>query len=550
MRDFNPDIIIESAVLGLENPIRNDPNQPILEASIADLKVKDVRAVYPMIRAINSNKLTRNKTFYPAESLIGRKKPTDPTGYCSFVMPDAKPVIREHRLQGGMFSEPDTPMGRMVYAAFKRKTDGLVPAENGLPGYHEGDGHLRLVPAVTDPEAVTRVLGGAYYTVSIGSRVEKIIESISGLDIATLRRQGKELPPFERGEWYEIDGKRMLSYWRMGEIRAQELSFVNVPSDNHAHVVDPDIGEDGIRLLLGEKKPGAKEFAFFDAVTLEKVMELSEEEHFAFAPSIPLVDSVQPREYYWFDRTQAVSESAEDPAVGESADEKAYVGDVIDCDGREGVVLAVQSHSLVVRLLETDGSSSMQIVLRPLMGNRVVRRKNGTKITTKPQGKKALDEPQDDPEKASKKAMGAKALAPKDADNMKPLRPKGQKPVTNGDRKRESEDPLDSARGEFGPAPLHQLSLAEVAALREGFEKAFQPGAEFGEKSEYAVPLLALKECGEWTLSHYEWAWYALRAAESADPEARRRWGVRAPEGETAERLIAATINEVLNGSR
>jgi hypothetical protein len=270
-------IFRERCNLGVSNPVLEDFSAPVTEALLSDLKISEVRAVYPLIRAINSGRLTKNYTFYPAEALIGKNNPADPTGYASFAKPYGKPIIREHQAQNvpglaAPIETADVPMGRIVYSGFRRykeKTDGsrTMPSKKYVPGTVEGDGAMFVVPAITDPEAITRVLGGAYHTVSIGSRVENVTESISNQNIAELRRQGKELPPYERGQLYE--GR--LSYWRMGEVRGMEVSFVNVPSDEYAKVVDPDIGAEGIRLLVAEKKSNSKEFAFYDAKTAEKV---------------------------------------------------------------------------------------------------------------------------------------------------------------------------------------------------------------------------------------------------------------------------------------
>lgn len=310
--------IKERATLGVANPVVQELSPEVTESLISDLKIKEVRAVYPLVKAINSGRLTRNFTFYPAESLIGKNKIESPTGYASFVKPYGKPVIREHNAQAtmgllGPTGEADIPMGRIVYAGFRKrnpKTEGMPtsPSKPYIPGSVEGDGSLYMVPAITDPEAITRVLGGAYQTVSIGSRVDNVWEAISTQNIAELRRKGEDLPPYERGQLYE--GK--LSYWKMGEIKGIELSFVNIPSDEYAGVVDPDIGAEGIRLLVAEKKTGkASEYNFFDAKTSEKV-DLDEMDEFVYDESF-FVDSAKVGQDIWWLNTETadVTESVE-----------------------------------------------------------------------------------------------------------------------------------------------------------------------------------------------------------------------------------------------
>jgi hypothetical protein len=274
MFDFKTGVMTERANLAVLNPAITEPGKPITEGLISDVKIGEVRVIYPSLNAINSGRVTHNYTLYPAESLIGKNKPGEPTGYASFALPYGKPILREHRAQdsGGLFGDgtlADTPMGRVVFAGFRRrrKEETQTPAKKGYPGTVEGDGTLIAVPAISDTNAIHAILGGALQTVSIGSRVDKIIESISGEDIIALYKAGKDLPPYEKGQEY----KGQLSYWRMGEIKGKEISFVNMPSDDRAGVSNPDIGLEGIRVLMGEKKPGTKEFHFYDSLTREKV---------------------------------------------------------------------------------------------------------------------------------------------------------------------------------------------------------------------------------------------------------------------------------------
>lgn len=285
------------------NPVISDPTKPITESSIQDLKLREVRAIYPSIVAINSGRLTRNFTLYTPEGLIGKKRHEDPTGFSSFVKPYGKPILREHRLQDspGLFGggeQADIPMGRIVYASYVKRgkdTTQTLP-KRGIPGTVEGDGHILIVPSITDETGILSILGGTYHTVSIGASVSKIIESVSGEDIARLKREGKELPSYERGQWYNGS----LSYWSMGEIRGLETSFVNVPSDEYAGVKSPDIGLEGLRLLLGESKNN-KEFCLFDAKTGDLVKTLDQDDEYsAIDESFEFVDSAEVGRNVWW----------------------------------------------------------------------------------------------------------------------------------------------------------------------------------------------------------------------------------------------------------
>lgn len=288
----------EAATLAVDNPLLKDPSKPFKEATVADLPVSAVRAVYPEVAAAHSDRLTKNFTWYSMACLRGHDSQEEDaaTGLYSFVRPYGKPFLREHR-SSDFFSEADVPMGRVVFSGFHKYKGGEVSqtplSKAGYPGTAEGTGYLVLVPGITNEEAIEGVLSGVYHTVSIGSHVGGVIESISGKDIAALARAGRfdDMPEYRRGQVYNIDGEQKLSYWIMKDMHGIECSFVNVPADSLAKVTKRDIGESGIRLLLGEKKPGAKEFALYDAVSGEKVP--WEVEEGAIDESFNLVDSLE-----------------------------------------------------------------------------------------------------------------------------------------------------------------------------------------------------------------------------------------------------------------
>ena len=247
------------------NPLLEDYSKPlneITEAIATDLRISEVRAIYPLIEAIHSGKLTRNFTYYPSETL---KK-----GYSTFVEPYGKPVITEHRFQDSEFGKADPPMGRLIATSYARrgKDEAQTPhKQKGFPGTMEGDGTLSAIAAITDESAIQRVLGNAYHTVSIGSVCGKVTESISGIDLVAAHKEGGEMPSFERGQIYG----GQLSYWSMFNLKGKELSYVNSPSEETAGNRKVDLGLGGVRLLLADKKSGTKEFNFFDAKTGEKI---------------------------------------------------------------------------------------------------------------------------------------------------------------------------------------------------------------------------------------------------------------------------------------
>lgn len=293
----------ETATLPVRNPIRTDPGQPLVEASGGQLRLANTRAIYPMIQAINSDRLTRNYTYYPAKGMLGDSSENSPTGYPSFVLPNGKPILSEHR-SSDEFVPADIPMGRVIYAGYKRRgrKETFTPRGEGMPGTMEGTGYMVLIPAITEENAIQRILNDIYHTVSIGTTAESIVEAISGKDLLQLYRDGNasydDFPNFHRGLWYEDEnGLNRLSYWSINRWYADECSYVNCPADILAKNLVKDVGEEGIRLLLAEKVTGTKEFKFWDAVTGE----YAEVDEGLFDQSYSLVDSYKPQPYWNMD---------------------------------------------------------------------------------------------------------------------------------------------------------------------------------------------------------------------------------------------------------
>lgn len=288
-------------------PILNlpDKNHSFKEAATADLAVRSsqIRAIYPLNYSLSADRLTRNNTLYPLKSIIGNPNKENPSGYKSFVMPLPVPIVKEHRLQdggGGMFGggeQADIPMGRVVFAGYRRKGKGeiLTPhATPGYPGFVEGSGTLVTVPMITDAEAIEMILSSRLLTTSISTEPEFVKCSICG----TNKYDMKSECDHKKGEVYEsAEGKPQLCYYEMGPLHACELSYVNAPSDTTSRNIDPDIGEAGLRLLIGDKAEGRSEFHFYDLLTQEKVGML-ELEGRAFVENFTLIPSIKTNPTY------------------------------------------------------------------------------------------------------------------------------------------------------------------------------------------------------------------------------------------------------------
>ena len=162
--------------------------------------------ISPRIEAIHAG-TTKNYMYYPAEKLKGDKELK--SGVHSWTSPYAKPVIFNH--------DTDTEVtGRVERAAYADYTQA------GKPG-------IIVVPRITQPEAVKAVKDGRLLTVSIGGTTDAAVCSICETDIINEGFCGHM-----KGEVY--DG--VTATWIAGNIWFDELSWVNVPADENAMVVE------------------------------------------------------------------------------------------------------------------------------------------------------------------------------------------------------------------------------------------------------------------------------------------------------------------------
>lgn len=162
----------------------------------------------PKIEAIHAG-VTRNNTVYPAHELKG--DPAKGTGVYSWTQPYPKPVIFNHDWE-------TEATGRVIHAEFSESTQA------GRPG-------IVVYPKITSKEAVQAILDGRLMTVSIGGESEKVTCSICQTNMMEEGFCGHY-----KGEVYE----GQTCNWIYGDIKFDELSWVNVPADSDAMVVDTE----------------------------------------------------------------------------------------------------------------------------------------------------------------------------------------------------------------------------------------------------------------------------------------------------------------------
>ena len=193
-----------------------DEQKEIIVDSSRKKKDNEKIALYPKIEAVHVG-LTKNKTFYPADKLKGKTELF--SGVYSWLIPYRKPILTHHNKNDG------EPIGRVHNAKY------LTETKAGRDG-------ILVIPEITDQLAIEKVLDGRYFTVSIGGSTDAAICSICAKNI------------IEDG-WCEHEKGKTYGdqecYWIVGNLWFNELSFVNVPADPDAMIVE--LGVDGVQHL-------------------------------------------------------------------------------------------------------------------------------------------------------------------------------------------------------------------------------------------------------------------------------------------------------------
>lgn len=202
--DFNPNELKHiSETFTIQAP-PGDTSSIIKESSSGE------EYIMPRIEAIHAG-TTKNFNHYLADKLKGdfEKK----SGVYSWTHPYNKPVIYNH-------DTSTDATGRVEKAAYTDYTS------TGKPG-------IVIIPKITDSEAVKAIKDGRLLTVSIGATTDSITCSISGKNILKDGFSG-----YQKGEYY--DG--VLCEWIIGDLWFDEVSWVNVPADENAQIVDIQTG--------------------------------------------------------------------------------------------------------------------------------------------------------------------------------------------------------------------------------------------------------------------------------------------------------------------
>ncbi|MEK1829078.1 hypothetical protein AAAC51_07965 [Priestia megaterium] len=186
-----------------------------------------ITVLYPRIEAIHEGR-TRNFNRYTAEKLKGNADLR--SGVYSWTAPYPKPVIFNH-------DTSTEATGRVYSASYSDYTSA------GRPG-------IIVTPKITQEKAIRDIMEGRLLTVSIGASTNAAICSLCGTDIINEGYCGHM-----RGE--EYDGQ--VVEWIAGDLFFDELSWVNVPADSDAMIINTNltqntanVGESATSINVGD----------------------------------------------------------------------------------------------------------------------------------------------------------------------------------------------------------------------------------------------------------------------------------------------------------
>lgn len=168
--------------------------------------------------------MTKNNTYYPADKLEQSAH--------TWTDPYSRPVIKNHDTW-------EEPTGRVKSATFK---DSVLKPNTKT---------IQLELHITDPNTIEKVLDGRYQTLSIGGSTNEARCSICATNVVEAGWCGHS-----KGKTY--DGKE--AYWIIGSMEFNEISWVNVPADVNARVVDikpVESSTGGRKESVEVKQPGA-----------------------------------------------------------------------------------------------------------------------------------------------------------------------------------------------------------------------------------------------------------------------------------------------------
>lgn len=178
---------------------------PQVQGSMAQFSESEFRESHGLIVEIAAihEGVTSNFNEYSASELAN--------SVSSWFNPYPKPIILHHDAM-------QEPLGRVIGARMDQEADGTP--------------YIKIQAAITDPEAIKKVMDKRYLTGSVGGKASEAVCSICDTDWAAPRESAGPPCRHRRGKAY----KGEIATIRMKNVEFKEYSFVNVPADSHSQV--------------------------------------------------------------------------------------------------------------------------------------------------------------------------------------------------------------------------------------------------------------------------------------------------------------------------
>ena len=182
------------------------------------------------IRATHSGTLQNNRV-YPGNKM------KDATH--TWIQPYKRPILVAHNQYDG------DPLGRVIAAEYHQLKFGDDFAKDYRKpdtGEDLGSGFIVLTNAITDKDAIAKILDGRYDTVSTAHTTTQALCSICGQDWLSMRSDSdEELCNHRPGKKYTIEDKQLLCYLIGGDMEYREMSYVNIPAQRNVKTLSMNI---------------------------------------------------------------------------------------------------------------------------------------------------------------------------------------------------------------------------------------------------------------------------------------------------------------------
>ena len=210
-----------------------------IKKNLTDL-IESLDSITVKISATHLNYVNENNLLYTIDAITNG-------GGDSWVKPYKKPQLLHH-------DKHKDAIGRIL--------DYSIEDKATIDG--EPDNYINLDVAITDKDAISKVLNGIYYTCSVGSSTTKVRCSVCDQSLTT-----DGLCEHEKGAMY--DGKK--AYWIVDNINYKENSFVNNPADTYSRIISIDIGDghQDYDLFLEDKENILTDFFMEDDMKKQKL---------------------------------------------------------------------------------------------------------------------------------------------------------------------------------------------------------------------------------------------------------------------------------------